>query len=133
MYKGERITRKNGVYLVVYIWYYGHLGFCRFRSSGSRIQADGLFGIFVLAASTAIGGGIIRDLMLGHTPPIALQSSLYFFLIIAAMLGTTAMIRYFDAHIRSQVMHHSAYIYLAGDTIGLGLFYDYGNLVGVIF
>ena len=92
-----------------------------------------MFGIFVLAASTAIGGGIIRDLMLGHTPPIALQSSLYFFLIIAAMLGTTAMIRYFDAHIRSKVMHHSAYIYLAGDTIGLASFTITGTLSGLYF
>ena len=43
------------------------------------------------------------------------------------------MIRYFDAHIRSKVMHHSAYIYLAGDTIGLASFTITGTLSGLYF
>ena len=99
------------------IWWYifDIMGTLAFAVSGVLVAISkrmDLFGIFVLAASTAIGGGIIRDLMLGHTPPIAFQSILYFFLIIAAMLGTTAMIRYFEANIRSKVMHHSANIYL---------------------
>ena len=120
------------------IWWYifDIMGTLAFAVSGVLVAVSkrmDLFGIFVLAASTSIGGGIIRDLMLGHTPPIALQSSLYFFLIIAAMLGTTAMIRYFDAHIRSKVMHHSAYIYLAGDTIGLASFTITGTLSGLYF
>ena len=120
------------------IWWYifDIMGTLAFAVSGVLVAVSkrmDLFGIFVLAASTAIGGGIIRDLMLGHTPPIALQSSLYFFLIIAAMLGTTAMIRYFDANIRSKVMHHSAYIYLAGDTIGLASFTITGTLSGLYF
>ena len=120
------------------IWWYifDIMGTLAFAVSGVLVAVSkrmDLFGIFVLAAYTAIGGGMIRDLMLGHTPPIALQSSLYFFLIIAAMLGTTAMIRYFDAHIRSQVMHHSAYIYLAGDTIGLASFTITGTLSGLYF
>ena len=120
------------------IWWYifDIMGTLAFAVSGVLVAVSkrmDLFGIFVLAAATAIGGGIIRDLMLGHTPPIALQSSLYFFLIIAAMLGTTAMIRYFDAHIRSKVMHHSAYIYLAGDTIGLASFTITGTLSGLYF
>ena len=70
------------------IWWYifDIMGTLAFAVSGVLVAVSkrmDLFGIFVLAASTAIGGGIIRDLMLGHTPPIALQSSLYFFLIIA--------------------------------------------------
>ena len=136
------------------IWWYifDIMGTLAFAVSGVLVAVSkrmDLFGILVLAASTAIGGGIIRDLMLGHTPPIALQSSLYFFLIIAAMLGTTAMIRYFDANIRSKytdcnlaplrkpvtnpVVHHSAYIYLAGDTIGLASFAITGTLSGLYF
>ena len=27
-----------------------------------------LFGIFVLSAATAVGGGIIRDILIGNTP-----------------------------------------------------------------
>ena len=31
-----------------------------------------LFGVLVLAVATGLGGGIMRDLILGHTPPTTL-------------------------------------------------------------
>ena len=36
-----------------------------------------LFGAFVLAGTTAVGGGIIRDLILGRTPPLAFSNPYY--------------------------------------------------------
>ena len=36
-----------------------------------------LFGAFVLAGTTAVGGGIIRDLILGRTPPLAFSDPYY--------------------------------------------------------
>ncbi len=44
--------------------------------SAARERLD-LFGAMVLGCVTAVGGGIIRDLLLGVTPPAAFQSSLY--------------------------------------------------------
>jgi uncharacterized membrane protein YeiH len=36
-----------------------------------------LLGVMVLAFATALGGGIIRDVLLGATPPEALRAWLY--------------------------------------------------------
>ncbi|MBN9111369.1 MAG: TRIC cation channel family protein [Pseudonocardia sp.] len=36
-----------------------------------------LFGVLVVASATAVGGGIIRDLLLGDVPPAALRSVAY--------------------------------------------------------
>ena len=36
-----------------------------------------IFGILVLALSTAIGGGIIRDVLVGNIPPNSFKSPLY--------------------------------------------------------
>lgn len=43
-----------------------------------------LLGIFILAAITGTGGGIIRDLILGYTPPASLQNMEYILVCIAA-------------------------------------------------
>src|SRR5207244_12008796 len=36
-----------------------------------------LFGVLVLSVSTGLGGGIVRDLILGHTPPVTLTDWRY--------------------------------------------------------
>lgn len=36
-----------------------------------------LFGVLVVASATAVGGGIVRDLLLGDVPPAALRSVAY--------------------------------------------------------
>src|SRR6266480_3024783 len=36
-----------------------------------------LFGVLVLSESTGLGGGIVRDLILGHTPPATLTDWRY--------------------------------------------------------
>ncbi|MGD9986882.1 trimeric intracellular cation channel family protein [Pseudonocardia sp.] len=43
---------------------------------GAAARLD-LFGVLVVAFSTAVGGGIIRDLLLGDVPPAALRSVAY--------------------------------------------------------
>ena len=41
-----------------------------------RNQLD-LLGVMVLAVATGVGGGMIRDMLLGSTPVAAIQSELY--------------------------------------------------------
>lgn len=48
-----------------------------------------LFGAFVLAGTTAVGGGIIRDLILGRTPPLAFSNPYY---VTIAFLSAGAML-----------------------------------------
>ncbi|WLT08660.1 trimeric intracellular cation channel family protein [Bartonella apihabitans] len=54
-------------------------------SAGIRRGFD-FFGVFVVAMATACGGGIMRDLCLGATPPVGLTNIEYFIAIIGAVL-----------------------------------------------
>ena len=45
-----------------------------FRATRHRLD---LLGVMVLAVATGVGGGMIRDLLLGATPVAAIQSELY--------------------------------------------------------
>ena len=52
-----------------------------------RLRMDG-FGVLVLAAVTAIGGGTIRDMILGATPVFWVRDTLYIWVIlVTALLG----------------------------------------------
>ena len=45
-----------------------------FRATRHRLD---LLGVMVLAVATGVGGGMMRDLLLGATPVAAIQSELY--------------------------------------------------------
>jgi Glycine transporter len=54
------------------------------------VNADlDVFGVLVLGFVTAVGGGIIRDLLIGDVPPAVLRTSVY---ASAALFGTAVMI-----------------------------------------
>ena len=53
--------------------------------TGLRKNMD-IFGVCILALSTAVGGGVIRDLILGRTPPATFQNPIYAAAAIAAAL-----------------------------------------------
>lgn len=50
-----------------------------------------IFGLLVLAVFTALGGGLIRDALLGIAPPKAFMNHYYWWIIIAAALLTFAL------------------------------------------
>ncbi|MHC5306286.1 trimeric intracellular cation channel family protein [Bartonella sp. LJL80] len=54
-------------------------------SAGIRRGFD-IFGVFVVATVTACGGGIIRDVCIGATPPAGLINAEYFIAIIVAII-----------------------------------------------
>src|SRR5205814_8533432 len=56
-----------------------------------RKQMD-LFGVLVLAVATGLGGGIMRDIILGHTPPATLNDWRY--LAVAGLAGILVFLRY---------------------------------------
>ena len=56
------------------------IGTIAFASSGAltAFQQDmDIFGVNVLAVVTSVGGGIIRDLIIGNTPPVTFQKPIY--------------------------------------------------------
>lgn len=73
-----------------------------------------LLGLLVLAFAVALGGGIIRDVLIGALPPAALRDWRYS---ITAFLG--AMIVFF---LHRQVSHVPAFPLMTLDAAGLSLF-----------
>lgn len=69
-----------------------------------------IFGVAVIAFVTALGGGTIRDLVLGHFPVGWTQRPEYIYLVISAGLLTTLVARY---------MHHLKRLFLVLDAMGL--------------
>ena len=66
------------------------IGTAAFAASGAwagvRRGMD-LFGVLVLGMVTAIGGGTLRDLLLGDLPPFCLQNEIYLWLpVVTALL-----------------------------------------------
>lgn len=59
----------------------------------SRQRAFDGFGVFVLAIVTAVGGGTLRDLILGRTPVFWVQDPTYLYVIIGAVVLTAIITR----------------------------------------
>ncbi|WP_111766716.1 trimeric intracellular cation channel family protein [Nakamurella deserti] len=79
---------------------------------GVRRQFD-IVGMAVLATVTAIGGGIIRDVMIGAVPPAALNNPSWLVLPLVATLLT------FRWHPQVRRMHRAVELF---DAVGLGVF-----------
>ncbi|HKK44757.1 MAG TPA: trimeric intracellular cation channel family protein [Balneolaceae bacterium] len=81
-----------------------------------------LFGILVLAFATAIGGGTIRDLLVGNLPVSWLSNSLAIWSVFAGFLLTVTL--------RSRICKVQSWIFFF-DAVGLGLFTVMGVQVGI--
>ncbi len=98
------------------------LGTVAFSVSGAmtaiRKKMD-ILGVVVLGVVTAVGGGIIRDLLLGITPPAAFQNPVY-----VAWATVTALLAFVLArHTWSEKNRHLFELLLnLVDSLGLGLF-----------
>ena len=97
------------------------LGVFVFALSGASLAVEkqlDLFGVLVLAVVTALGGGLLRDVLLGDTPPIALRESRY--LVVAVVAGIVVFAG------ASRVEHIAAPVRVF-DAAGLGLFVATGT------
>lgn len=72
-----------------------------------------LFGVFILGFVTALGGGTLRDVLIGSTPVGWMTNEVYIFLVIAAL----PVCYYWDSSILK--MKKGLFLF---DTIGIGLF-----------
>jgi uncharacterized membrane protein YeiH len=86
--RGEGGTDFSSVLLVIDL-----VGVFVFSLSGAlvavRKQLD-IFGLLVLAFTTGLGGGMIRDVLIGDAPPAALRD--WRFLVAAALAGLVAFV-----------------------------------------
>ncbi len=78
-----------------------------------------IFGVIILGLTTAVGGGVIRDLILGITPPATFQNPIY---AITAII--TAIIVFLPFIQRLFHRYQRAYdlLMLTMDSLGLGIF-----------
>lgn len=77
-----------------------------------------LLGVLILATVTGTGGGIIRDLIIGNTPPAALQNNTYIWVCL-----TAGLIAFFYAPIIEKRWPLINFF----DAVGLGLFMAIGS------
>lgn len=103
------------------------IGTAAFAASGAwvavRRRMD-LFGVLVLGLVTAVGGGTLRDLLVGALPPFSLQNEIYLYVSIAAALAV------FVARNRFQLVERPL---LVLDAVGLGTFVVIGTTKALDF
>lgn len=102
------------------------IGTVAFASSGAMIAIEkkmDIFGVNVLGATTAVGGGIMRDIILGLTPPGAFSHPVY---VLVATLTSTILfvIAYakptaFESRVKTD--YYDKLMFWC-DTAGLGIF-----------
>jgi uncharacterized membrane protein YeiH len=96
------------------------------EGASSAVDANlDLLGVLVLGFVTALGGGIIRDLILGDVPPAAFQFQRY---ILAATLGALLAFVIFEP-----IAHAPTWILITLDAAGLSLFAVSGASKALMF
>ena len=114
-----------------YIFIIEIIGTIAFASSGAMVgikkQMD-LLGVCVLGMTTAVGGGMIRDLILGVTPPVMFQNPTYALLAIAFSIFVFCSMYFFQGKLeKSRFYEVYDKLMMVFDSLGLGLF----TVVGV--
>lgn len=106
------------------------VGTIAFAASGAMTGIQrrmDLFGVLVLGVTTAVGGGVVRDLILGLNPPAMFRDSTY---ALTAIL--TSLVVFLGVFVREKLSlgkYVTLYdrLLLLGDTIGLGVFTVVGS------
>lgn len=101
------------------------LGTIAFAISGALAAMNrrlDLFGIFIIAFVTSIGGGTIRDVLIGSTPVTWMENTIYIYFI--------GFVTIFAIIFRKKLNHLKKSLFLF-DTIGLGVFTITGVEMGV--
>lgn len=98
------------------------VGVLSFAASGAMTglrKGMDLFGVCILGLTTAVGGGVLRDVILGTTPPATFQDPIY-----ASVAVLTSLVLFLPRVRR--LLNRSQHLYdlvmLAMDTLGLGIF-----------
>ena len=103
------------------------IGTAAFAASGAwvgvRKQMD-LFGVLVLGTVTAVGGGTLRDLLLGDVPPFSLKDEAYIYIAIVVSVVVFANRKRFE-------FFEKPLLYF--DAIGLGTFVVIGTTKAIDF
>ncbi|WP_028303849.1 trimeric intracellular cation channel family protein [Oceanospirillum maris] len=110
---------------IPFIYYLDIFGTIIFAITGVLAASEkrlDLFGVIVVGMVTAIGGGTIRDLVLGRTPVFWVVETLYIWVIVGTTLATFIAARF------RPFLHRTLQV---SDAIGLGVFTVIGAQVAL--
>ena len=101
------------------------LGIIAFAISGSLVamrKRFDPFGVFIIAFATSVGGGTLRDVLIGAQPVFWMKNTEIIFLIIASYFVAVVFRKYL------KYLNKSLFLF---DTIGLGLYTIMGTEIGL--
>ena len=88
-----------------------------------------IFGVCTLAVCTALGGGVIRDLLLGRTPPNMFYNEGFLLTALGVAVLTFLTIRIFQSQLNFGLWGDR--IFNVCDALGLGIFAVIGTQAGI--
>ncbi len=104
------------------------IGTISFAISGAIVGISkkmDILGVGILGIITAVGGGVIRDLILGRTPPVTFENPIY--ALIAAAVSIITFIPFLRKLVENKAIKAYNVFMLVSDSLGLGIF----TVVGV--
>ncbi len=111
------------------LYFFDLFGTFAFAVSGALLGVKkdmDIYGMFVLAVSVGVGGGTMRDMMLGRTPPFVLTDVNYMIVIAAA----TLLVFFLNSVVEKSLPMKTLNI---ADAVGLGVFTSIGASVAVAY
>jgi uncharacterized membrane protein YeiH len=82
------------------------------------------FGVFIIAFVASVGGGTVRDVLIGREPVFWMSDTIYFYIIIAGVILAIVLRKQIDIIRRTLLLF---------DTFGLAIFTIVGIKVGILF
>lgn len=101
------------------------IGVVAFAMSGVLVGIEyrfDVFGIFVLAFLTALGGGLFRDMMLGNHPPVCFTHFSYIICVAVTVVLFLIFLKVFDKKLARGDIDKLKALITFFDAIGLGIF-----------
>ncbi|MDO4809358.1 MAG: TRIC cation channel family protein [Eubacteriales bacterium] len=103
------------------------IGTIAFAISGAAVAVEkkmDIFGVAILGMTTAVGGGVVRDILLGTVPPAAFQKPVY------ALVAVAVSLVVFIPAIGQRIKSDNP-VLLVMDTLGLAVFTAVGTRAGI--
>ncbi len=101
------------------------IGTIAFAFSGTMVAIEkklDLFGVIILGLATAVGGGMIRDVILGIHPPMMFRNSIYVKISVVVSVVIFLIVYWNNQFLTSKYMQVYTVIMNLFDAIGLGAF-----------
>lgn len=109
------------------------IGTIAFALSGATVGVSremDIFGVNIMAVTTACGGGCIRDMIIGNTPPNMFNNPFYV-IIAVGCANIFFLMSYFHQRLPEKAEQAYDFLMFWFDTFGLGAFAVDGVIVGV--